>query len=116
MSTLNNFWSYTIQSGEELLLEPGTDRICVVTDVSLADNSILEKNAFLSAHVEILPGDLLRTDPDAPSIDYDLVLCVFTPTGPNSHKIFVPFSRYDITYLRSDGASISISGYTIYTS
>jgi len=113
MASLKEFWSFTIKNGEELMIEPPNGRHCVITEVSIADDSEKFSRSFLSAHVETLPPDDLVQNVDAPSIDSDVVLAVFTAFSPKSLPLHIVFAQTDLAYLQANGCALAISGYTI---
>lgn len=113
MSTLKTFFKETIKAGEEISIEAPDNVSTVLTQCYVDNEGNPYKRAILRAHVETLPADLIEKDPDAPSIDSDVVLASFTPNGPQIQTLCIGFTKEDITYLQAEGASITISGYSV---
>ena len=113
MSKLNVYFQETIAVGDELAIEAPNDRSTILTQCYVDNDNKPYQRAILRAHVETIPVDLLEKDPEAPSIEHDVVLASFVPNGPQIQKLCIGFTKEDIAYLQAEGAPITISGYTM---
>lgn len=126
MSTLlNNFFSYTLNDGQELMIEQPPKHNAVITQISLADPANFTKRVTCSAHVETLRIDLPQIDreddegnengekqtKDFQSIDYDSIIASFCPGDQLTKQVFFGFTDTDICYLKATGGPLIVSGY-----
>jgi hypothetical protein len=111
MTHLRSFWSYRIENGKELMLEPPYGSRLVLTQVAIADASDLTSRATLRASVESVLTDEPQVNGEFPVKEYDVLLTSFLPNDAAPKAISLGFSKNDICFLKASGATLLVNGY-----
>lgn len=110
-NSLYTYWSYTIQDGEELMLEPPAKHDTVITQVALEHPENNNRRITCSVYVETLQIDKPQVDNDFQSVNYESIIASFCPFDQPTKQVFLGFAETDICHIKASGGSLIVSGY-----